>query len=162
MTVKKKIFIGMILAFAIINVLWGLNYWINYRPFQQKIKDTGDLEYFEHNDYTFGISNYPYLSFVFNLSISENRYLNQDMKDISDATADLIVWISPFGKKEYGISLFYIEVSEDGTETNKGIDIMVDSNGKQLGRLSEEEQKIFDSCEDKIKLLFSEYHEIWG
>lgn len=162
MTAKKKILIGIVSVFAIVNVLWGLNYLINYRPYMQKITDTGDLGYFEHDGYTFDISSYEYLSFEFNVSISENRYLNQDMKDISDVSADLIVWISPLGKKEYGVSFFYKETSDDGAEQNKGFDIMIDSNGKQLGQLSEQEQKIFDSCAEKIEILLREYNEIWG
>lgn len=161
MTIKKKIVAGVIIMFIILNILWGVNYLLLYRPFYEKINNTGDLQYFEHNNYTFGISDYQYLSFDFNLSISENRYLNSDMNDASDVTADLIIWISPFSEKEYGVTFFAAHLTENDEGYNS-FDVMIDSDGNPLDVLTPQEQEVFDQFSGKIELLFEEYNEIWG
>ena len=156
-----KIIMILLVLFILYNLIWGLYYVVGYKPYKNKISETNESQIYEKDGYVFDVSKLSYLTFTFNLSISEIRYMNNSGDDISGDTVDMIVWIKPFSKKEYGVSVFCGDMTDVEDKYNL-FDVMVDLQGQPLEQLSEENQKIYNKNKDRITKLITEYNYVWG
>ena len=157
--IGTKIIVSIVVAFLLLNVIWGAYYLFFYRPYAKIISDASKED---NVKYTYSIDPPYYLHYEFNIALSENRLMTSSGEDVSENSSDILVWPKLIGEDEYGVIITYVKDRNKEGVMYGTSEIRIDKQGHPLDHLSEEEENLFSGQEATIQELLTKIHESWG
>lgn len=151
-----------IIIFGILNITWFAFVHNVYQPFMDAVgcNEYGEYTVIGEDNYRYSVFKPTYLSFTSNLSIGENKALNES----EEMPCRLLIWPKFFGGYEYGVSFSVLvdDAENDEELAFRTYGFMLDENMNPLEELEDEELKIIEENKDTIELLYEKAYKMWG
>lgn len=171
MSIKKKIGIScavIVVMFGIYNLFWFITTESTFNKFLASTSYNGKTENFvcdmskyysmmSADGYTYAVKKPDYLSFTGNLSVQKK--LPDDEALETDYSCSLIVWISPFSKEQFGVTI--------PVENEEIYEIYINENGEPQFENSDSEQykkrckELLKERKDEINTLLENKKRVW-